>query len=240
VLPKHVIKYAGGKVERLGEGQQLVGFGTHPSGVPYRWRHMSPHSKRLKDLNLIDLEAYAEFASIVQRQFPLEKPGARTNGWTGDERARAHDQTDGELVDIVRTAGAGLHDAIVMLAARYIGLGIPGGSAVKLIRGYMEELPETSRTQRWHDRYADVPRAVATAEAKWGQTQDETDEFGERSGQPADPFAGTEELPLCPEPTAPTPYPLDALGPLPERYPVGFCQRRCPSPGRLPDNPPRS
>jgi hypothetical protein len=84
--PKRVIKLSVGKIEFLGRGQQFVGFGEHPSGVPYQWRDVSLDEVPLDDLPAITEEQEIAFQKAAEARWPLptkseeeETPG-RPNG----------------------------------------------------------------------------------------------------------------------------------------------------------------
>ena len=62
--------------------------------------------------------------------------------------------------------GEALHDSINVMAASLVACGTRGGAAVNLLRALMEA-SSGPRDDRWEARYRDIPRSVATAEAKF-------------------------------------------------------------------------
>lgn len=66
--------------------------------------------------------------------------------------------------NIVR--GVALHESSIEIAASLVGSGMPGGAVVNMLRGLFEA-SMAPRDNRWQDRYNDIPRSVATAEAKF-------------------------------------------------------------------------
>lgn len=84
----------------------------------------------------------------------------------GGERA------DGEQSDKVRAAtaaiirGEGLHDNINLIAASMVASGAAGGAVVNMLRALMDQ-SAAARDERFADRYADIPRAVASAQDKF-------------------------------------------------------------------------
>ena len=64
-------------------------------------------------------------------------------------------------------SGEVFHPALIPLAARLIGSGTYPGAVVNFLRSLMQQVPESARDERWRDRYADIPRIVETAEAKF-------------------------------------------------------------------------
>jgi hypothetical protein len=79
----------------------------------------------------------------------------------------------GNLIgDIV--AGRNLHGSIARLAAKHIRSGTSAGAAVNLLRSLMDNsAARQERPKEWQNRYDDIPRAVETAEAKYGAAPSE-------------------------------------------------------------------
>lgn len=63
-IAKRTVRLPGGMIEFLGDGQQCVIAGLHPSGVPYRWRYGLPH-----DIPSITLGAYRQLIDKVAERF---------------------------------------------------------------------------------------------------------------------------------------------------------------------------
>ena len=99
----------------------------------------------------------------------------RGNGRAGDGEGHA------ELVRQLLT-GDNYHSALVSLAWRQIGAGMPAGQVVEHLRGIMLSIPEERRDERWKARFAEIPRLVSSAEGKHGIGPDA---HGARIGQAA-------------------------------------------------------
>ena len=69
-LPKRVMRVEGGMIEFLGDGQQFIAFGTHPSGERYKWRGR-PISDGLPELTPEQFEALWSHLEIY---FAIEPP----------------------------------------------------------------------------------------------------------------------------------------------------------------------
>jgi hypothetical protein len=69
-------------------------------------------------------------------------------------------------------SGDSYHGALVPLAAKMLAAGMSDGAAVNLLRAIMEN-STAPRDERWHARYADIPRDVSTAREKFGQAPNE-------------------------------------------------------------------
>lgn len=65
-------------------------------------------------------------------------------------------------------SGENYHEANVRLAASLVGGGLHPGGAVRHLRDLMNASDQT-RDERWQARYDDIPRAVSSAQRKYGQ-----------------------------------------------------------------------
>jgi RecA-family ATPase len=149
------------KLEFLGDGQQLVSFGIHPdTRKPYKWRGINGTFPKLEALPLITEDEAQELmedaADLLCADFGYSHPPESS----GDGTAAGW----GHLLARIR-AGTELHTSIRDLAIKLIMSGMGGGAAVNMLREAME-ISEAPRDDRWHERYNDIPRAVATAEEK--------------------------------------------------------------------------
>ena len=68
--------------------------------------------------------------------------------------------------------GENYHNALVRLASMMITAGMHPGAAVNALRGLMKA-SSGPHDQRWKDRFDDIPRAVSSAEEKFGQQQEQ-------------------------------------------------------------------
>ena len=91
---------------------------------------------------------------------PFEKPtGPKGNG---------HGATAESYSELVRqvTTGEHYHAALTALAWRQVGAGMPTGMVVEFLRGLMLSMPQENRDARWHSRFGEIPRLVASAAEK--------------------------------------------------------------------------
>ena len=78
-------------------------------------------------------------------------------------------QQQGELLRTLTSSvlrGEILHDGLNRIAASLVATGMPGGAVVNHLRALMD-CSMAARDERWAARYADIPRAVATADEKF-------------------------------------------------------------------------
>jgi hypothetical protein len=159
---KRVIVGTAGKVEALGEGQQLVVDGAHASGAALRWRPAPPWAAPRAELPAITEDALSGFLAAA----------APIIGSTGEAlagagmAAGADSRDDAELVRAIVT-GDNFHDSLVALAARLIGRHVPPDSAREILLGLMLSHPENARDGRWKARVAGIPSIVTSAAAKF-------------------------------------------------------------------------
>jgi hypothetical protein len=90
----------------------------------------------------------------------------RPAGSGGDE-AGQDARDDAELISRIIT-GEGYHVELCALAARYIGRGLRPDTVIEALRGFMLSVHSACRDGRWHSRYAEIPRIVSSAAAKFG------------------------------------------------------------------------
>lgn len=76
---------ATGQVEIMAEGQQVVAFGQHPSGVNYVWKDRSPLQVRRNDLPVVTREGAKDFLDWCERRL------ANAAGVTLPEQPREYD-----------------------------------------------------------------------------------------------------------------------------------------------------
>lgn len=72
-IRKQVIKTRHGNIELLGDGQQFVAAGTHPSGERYQWK-MSDGDARLPtdiDVPALTLEQFEDLAAALQNEYGI-------------------------------------------------------------------------------------------------------------------------------------------------------------------------
>jgi hypothetical protein len=173
------------KIEFLGDGQQIVAFGIHPTtNKPYRWHPYRPGAGDTEQegvprdaLPYIDeQEARALLNAAVE--LLVNEYGytirAKTNGASNGHATE--DAFPREWDENIKNIGTGreLHDSITSLAMKMVKSGMSDGAAVNFIRGLMRA-STAPRDERWQDRYNDIPRAVTTARAKQTDTGKQTD-----------------------------------------------------------------
>src|SRR5262249_51572884 len=157
----------GEKLEFMCRGQQVVAAGIHPeTGNPYTWPFGNLIDIAHDDLPEID-EAEAkqlvdDIVELLCRDFGYTRAAGRKSKVGGGPGSNATDWQ--ALIDGI-LAGADLHANTRDLAAKMVRAGMDGGAVVNLLRGLMDS-STTPRDQRWQDRYDNLPRQVASIEAK--------------------------------------------------------------------------
>jgi hypothetical protein len=196
---------AGEKFEILCNGQQLVVHGIHPdTKQPYSWPSGAPwDALRVADLPLLTetvaKELLRDARELVTAEYGYtidegEEDGANGTGGAADW---------GRLINNILT-GADLHESIARLAFSFIATGIPGSTVVTRLRELMDRSQaKTNRPKDWQDRYADIARAVRTAQEKL-----EVDIAAPAGGPKPDPIPKPD--PPKPDPPKPDPPQLPA------------------------------
>jgi hypothetical protein len=171
---------------------------VHPIRLPG-----SIHRKgepRLCAIEVLDAEAEISLdealsrlkAKAVELKVETKGNGAATNPY--EDYANQHTNGAGQLAYIANIiAGKDLHVSIVGLAAYFVCSGMGGGAATNAIRALMEQsAAQRDPSPRWQNRYNDIPRAVASAEAKFAA------DSAQAANPPPDPATGTvqERYPL--------------------------------------------
>jgi hypothetical protein len=156
------------KIELLCDGQQLVAFGIHPdTHKQYQWIGGKPGEVRRDELpEITEAEARRlvdDVAQLLCNRF----------GYTRKQQAAIVNPEGGgadwsRLLANVR-AGDELHDSTRDLAAKLVVSGMGAGAAVNLVRAVLEE-SAAPRDARWQARFDDIPRAVASAQDKFGDS----------------------------------------------------------------------
>ena len=165
------------KLELLADGQQVVVFGIHKdTGKHYSWHGGEPGKVKWEDLpflsadDAVTLIRDAEQLLITEYGYrpvaPRLKEDAKANGQAPPGGGGSQDW--GWLVSNILN-GHELHDSICPMAAKLAASGMSGGAAVNFLRGLLE-CSNASRDERWQERYDEIPRAVASAKGKFGQS----------------------------------------------------------------------
>jgi hypothetical protein len=166
------------KLELLADGQQVVVDGIHPETKrPYSWHGGEPGQVKWEDLPFLSaddaqsLVRDAEHLLITEYGYrpvaPRPKEDAKANGQAPPGGGGSQDW--GWLVSNILN-GHELHNAICAVAAKLVASGMRDDAAVNLLRGWME-YSNAPRDDRWQDRLDEVPRAVSSARAKFGQAE---------------------------------------------------------------------
>ena len=100
-FPKRSFKTAHGLVEFLGNGQQMVVSGTHPSGVRYRWRPEQP------EFPTVTAEQFEAAWSAIVDRFALPDTAYEAGTRKRGEDFHATDTTAEHLVDAGLVLGEG-------------------------------------------------------------------------------------------------------------------------------------
>jgi hypothetical protein len=128
----------------------------HRKGEPKLCHIVTKNADREIDLSEA-LAALKEVAPLGSNDNPWTRYGNATQNW-------------GELIGALLTAES-YHDPLIRLAAKLLKAGMDDGSAVNLLRGWMEA-STGERDGRWWARYSDIPRCVKTAREKFEQKPD--------------------------------------------------------------------
>ena len=193
----------GEKLEFMCRGQQVVAAGIHPdTGNPYTWPLGNPIDIARDDLPEID-EAEAkqlvdDIVALLARDFGYTRATGRKSKVSGGPGSNATDWQ--ALIDGI-LAGADLHANTRDLAAKMVRAGMDGGAIVNLLRGLMDS-SAAPRDQRWQDRYDNLPRQVASIEAKIAAA--------------AVPAGAAGQGPPPPPPISPGPGPAPSAAPPPQ------------------------
>jgi hypothetical protein len=160
------------KIELLCDGQQVVAFGIHPdTHKQYQWMGGEPGEVRRDELPEIT-EAEARRLVDDVAQLLCDK-----FGYTRKQQAATVDREGGGedwsklLANVL--AGDELHDSTRDLAAKLVVSGTGAGTAVNLVRAVMEQ-STAPRDARWKARFDDIPRAVTSAQEKFGDNDEIT------------------------------------------------------------------
>jgi hypothetical protein len=168
-LPLQAPNGALGKIEILGDGQQIVVHGLHvDTRQPYAWFGGEPWTIAASELPLItEAEArtfLADAFAILESEYGYRR-GSRTKAdGTAPEPGESRGWAD--FLDGI-TQGRDLHDSTASLAAKLVTAGMSDGAAINLIRG-LYDISVAPRDGRFRDRYFDIVRAVDSAREKFG------------------------------------------------------------------------
>jgi hypothetical protein len=160
------------KIELLGDGQQLVAFGIHPdTRKPYQWFGGEPGDVRRDELPEI---TEAEARQIVEdvAQLLCDKFGYIRKQQTATVNPEGGGADWSRLLANV-LAGDDLHDSTRDLAAKLVVSGMGAGAAVNLVRAVMGQ-STAPRDARWQARFDDIPRAIVSAQEKFGDNDEIT------------------------------------------------------------------
>ena len=86
-------------------------------------------------------------------------------GKSADDKGASDATTDDGHREAIRT-GSNLHESLRALAARLVGRGMAPDDVIATLEGLMQESTEAG-TDRWRSRYAEIPRLVESAAAKF-------------------------------------------------------------------------
>jgi AAA domain-containing protein len=123
------------------------------------WTHMVEQWGPSVRLSLEDAAAVFGVDLADVRAAPLTATAPSTTGEQGEHLREL-------TASVIR--GEALHDSLNMIAASLVATGVPGGAVVNLLRGLMDA-SSAPRDERFHARFADIPRAVTTAQEKFAR-----------------------------------------------------------------------
>lgn len=141
-----------------GDGGYIIAAGsTRADGNRYAW------------LNPPEENEFADAPDWLLETISSAKPAGSEP--TSEFDFNAAPKREGrEIDDLVRgiVSGDTYHDNLISLSSKLAAAHTVPGAAVGILRGLMEAVPPEHRDLRWRERYDDIPRAVSTAEAKFG------------------------------------------------------------------------
>lgn len=136
---------------------------VHPMRWPGSWhRKQEPRLCKIGELNIDDE------ISLPVALAKLHAVAVQSDDPTDTGEGNDSPETAVLVQNIMR--GGELHASTTALAARFLGQGMFPGAVVKLIREFMEA-STAPRDARWQARYKDIPRAVTSAQNKFGTKQ---------------------------------------------------------------------
>jgi len=149
----------------LVDGDPTAASAVHPMRWPGSWHRKG--APKLATIVSLHPDVEIELGDALERlqEAVGDDPAAEAGGRDKASEAAA------DVAELVANilAGRSLHDSITRLAAKWVGSGMYPGAAVSTLRALMEQAPADQRDWRWHSRYGGIPRAVSTAEAKFGK-----------------------------------------------------------------------
>lgn len=158
---KRSIELPCGKLEILGAGQQVVAFGTHPSGASYDFEGDSPLEVTPGEIPDITEDQITRFFAWIGQHYGA-KPANETNALDFNKAGSGFDL--GEAIRKI-LSGSDYHDSLRDTAASLVSKGMPAEQAVAVLRGAMQAVE--TRDSRWAERYNDIERAVRSAAEKF-------------------------------------------------------------------------
>jgi hypothetical protein len=232
---KRTIQLSCGKLEFLGRGQQFVAFGTHVSGVDYRWRDRPLDELEIDELPAIDLAAIAAFHAWTEERWPVAEK-TKTNEASGRKKSGKADFRNSCFPEDVEAALKQLpcdydRETWVKLGMAYRVGG--GGYAVFLewSQSHLQYQTDSYIRDQWRS-FANIHSiTVSTLFDEvfrrfpgWRKPSERGPDYTGPAGSdddwesaPGDDDGASfddEALPLCSEPRPAEPYPLTALGSL--------------------------
>lgn len=122
-------------------------------------KHGTPFAVRIQQET--PAQAYRT-AEIIER-LGLDVTAKRPNG--ADTSDDAHKR-------VISGGGAGVHDALLTLAARYVARGLPPEQIIELLQALMDAAPwrrhdDPDQRRRWESRRAEIPGLVKSASRKF-------------------------------------------------------------------------
>ena len=152
------------KLELLGDGQQVVGFGIHEdTRKPYTWFGGEPGAIKRDELPALDEKQAQKLVDDAVKLLvrdhgykrAKQKPKEKVDGAGGGSADWQY------LADNIRN-GIDLHNSIRDLAAKLVKSGMSGGAAVNFLYALMDS-SDALHDARWLARRNDIKRAVETA-----------------------------------------------------------------------------
>jgi hypothetical protein len=106
---------------------------------------------------------------LLREQFGFTAAGGGKSKTTDAGEPEHRDAFDwGQAFTHIHT-GTNLHDTITAVAASFVAAGMSNSAAVERLRSLMTA-SQAPKDARWRERYNEIPRAVTSARAKFGES----------------------------------------------------------------------
>lgn len=153
-----------GMIKMDPSGNNVVRYVRLPVGQNHKARHSGPFPHLVETWAPEARYSLADAAAIFGIDLDALRVEESRSSASGTGATPQDELVRSLTSNIMR--GEYLHDSLVTLAASLVASGMPGGAVVNMLRGLMDS-SAAPRDERFKARYADIPRCVSTAQAKF-------------------------------------------------------------------------